>query len=300
MLPEHEMHDLAESIKESGLGMPITLDPDGVLLDGRNRLAACEIAGVEPTFTTYAGTDQMAFITACHLHRRNLTEGQRAIIHAMVLSASGHSLRTHAKLHSFSRTRLSLANTVLKHAPDLAERVRTGGLRLDTAHDEMRRRQTEAAARQAKHDRLLRHAPDLAVQVTEGHLTLDEATTALDQREEEQRLRATVREVDALRAADHDPGESLTALADRAEITWHQAHQRAEHYLTQRQAAIARDQQRLTTIADAWATPLNLARHPDSPYTAEVLAGLTPEAQSLVTRLIAAETATTTPATATG
>ncbi|MFJ7590836.1 ParB N-terminal domain-containing protein [Streptomyces sp. NPDC097617] len=48
MLDQDELHDLAESIKTEGLHHPIVLDPDGVLVDGRNRLAACKIAGVEP------------------------------------------------------------------------------------------------------------------------------------------------------------------------------------------------------------------------------------------------------------
>lgn len=203
MLPEDELHDLAESIKESGLELPIVLDPDGVLLDGRNRLAACQLAGVEPRFTTYAGTDQIAFIASCNLLRRNLSEGQRAMIHAMVLSVSGHSLRTHAKLHSFSRTRLSLANTVLKYSPDLAEKVRDGKLPLDSAADLVRRRKAEAEAAQAKHDHLRRHAPDLAVRVTEGHLTLDDATQALAERQEairrdQQHLTAIAEHWDAL------------------------------------------------------------------------------------------------------
>ncbi|GAA2138013.1 hypothetical protein GCM10009760_18970 [Kitasatospora kazusensis] len=183
MLPEHELHDLAQSIKTSGLLMPIVLDPDGVLLDGRNRLAACELAGVEPRFATYTGTDQRAYIWLSNVRRRHVTEGQRAMVHAMVLSASGHSLRTHAALHAISRSRLSLANTVLKNAPDLAERVRDGKIRLDAAHDIVRQRKAEAAAIQAQHDNLLRHAPDLAAQVTEGHFTLDAATATLAERQ---------------------------------------------------------------------------------------------------------------------
>ncbi|MFF2142070.1 ParB/RepB/Spo0J family partition protein [Kitasatospora sp. NPDC058190] len=290
MLPEHEMYDLAESIKEFGLTMPIVLDPDGVLLDGRNRLSACELAGVEPRFTTYTGTDQTAYILSSNLRRRNLSEGQRSMIHAMVLSVSGHSLRTHAKLHDISRTRLSLANTVLKRAPDLADQVRDGKLGLDAASDMVRERKARADAIQAQHDRLRRHAPDLAAQVTEDQLTLDAATVALDQRLEDERLRRRVEEIDAIRLADRDPGPTFTALAERGDIDWHQAHQRAEHYLAQRQAAVSRDQQHLTAIADNWAALRNLARCPDSAYATEVLDGLTTGTRALITRLVTGET----------
>ncbi|MER6303068.1 ParB/RepB/Spo0J family partition protein [Kitasatospora sp. NPDC001539] len=210
MLPEHELHDLAQDIKESGLLMPIVLDPDGVLLDGRNRLAACELAGIEPRFTAYTGTDQNEYILSSNLRRRHLSEGQRAMVHAMFLSVSGHSLRTHAKLHQFSRTRLSLANTVLKHAADLAEKVRDGKLPLDAAADIARQRKAEAEASQAKHANLLRHAPDLAVQVTEGHLTLDAATATLGERQEairqdQQRLTAIAERWTTLQNLARDP-----------------------------------------------------------------------------------------------
>ncbi|MEU6967466.1 ParB N-terminal domain-containing protein [Kitasatospora aureofaciens] len=289
MLREDELHDLAESIKAEGLAMPIVLATDGVLLDGRNRLAACELVGVEPRFTTYSGADQTAYVIAANVRRRNLSEGQRAVIHAMALSPSGHSLRTHAKLHDISRTRLSLANTVLKNAPDLAEQVRLGVLGLDAANDLIRRRKAEAETIQAQHDHLLRHAPDLAAQVTEGHLTRDAATAALDKRLEDERLRRRVEEIDAIRRADRDPGPALAGLADHGDIDWQQAHQRAEDYLTQRQAAINRDQQHLTTLADSWTALRNLARCPDSAYATDVLDGLTPEARALTDHLIALE-----------
>ena len=38
-------------IKANGLIHPIVLDDEGALIDGRNRLAACRMAGVEPTYT---------------------------------------------------------------------------------------------------------------------------------------------------------------------------------------------------------------------------------------------------------
>jgi hypothetical protein len=57
MLADDELEELAADIKERGLLQPIVLDADGRVLDGRNRLAACEIAGVEPRFITYEGND---------------------------------------------------------------------------------------------------------------------------------------------------------------------------------------------------------------------------------------------------
>ena len=52
MLADDEIEELAADIKARGLLQPIVLDAEGRVLDGRNRLAACEIAGVEPTFVT--------------------------------------------------------------------------------------------------------------------------------------------------------------------------------------------------------------------------------------------------------
>lgn len=45
MLDPDELLALAESIKIEGLHQDIVLDTDGALLDGRNRLAACERSG---------------------------------------------------------------------------------------------------------------------------------------------------------------------------------------------------------------------------------------------------------------
>ncbi|MGW3073674.1 MULTISPECIES: hypothetical protein [unclassified Kitasatospora] len=162
-------------------------------------------------------------------------------------------------------------------------------LGLDAAHDTMRRRKAEADAIQAQHDHLLRHAPDLAAQVTEGRLTRDAASAALGKRLEEQRLRARVEEIDAIRRADRDPGPALAGLADHGDLDWHQAHQRAEDYLTQRNAAISRDQQYLATIADNWTSLRNLARCPDNAYATDVLDGLAPDARALSGHLIVLE-----------
>jgi ParB-like chromosome segregation protein Spo0J len=62
-----------------GLVHPIVVDADGVLIDGRNRFKACEMAGVEPTFARLNGEDAAAYILSANVERRSLTAGQKAI-----------------------------------------------------------------------------------------------------------------------------------------------------------------------------------------------------------------------------
>jgi ParB-like chromosome segregation protein Spo0J len=76
------LDELAEDIKQNGLAHPVVRAADGIVLDGRSRLRACEIAGVEPRFETYAGGDPVGFIVSSNLKRRQLTESQRALVAA--------------------------------------------------------------------------------------------------------------------------------------------------------------------------------------------------------------------------
>ncbi|EST29212.1 ParB/RepB/Spo0J family partition protein [Streptomyces roseochromogenus] len=284
-LSKDELHDLAESIKTDGQHKPIVLDADGVLLDGRNRLAACEIAGVEPRFTTYTGDDPTGVILSHNLYRRHISKGQQAMIIAMARSFSEHPLRQQAKLHSISLTRISNAATVLQHARDLAEQVRVGTLGLDAAYSTALENKARAAAIQAQHERLREHAPDLAEQVTEGQLTLDDATAALDQRQHEEQLQQSVKHADALRLADGDPAPPLVQLVEQGEITWSEAHERAEQFLAHRRDAIHQAQQALRAIAENWAAVQHLATRPNTPYARDVLGGLAPEARFLALSL---------------
>src|SRR5580765_7040561 len=86
MLPEDELADLAADIKENGLIQPLMLDQAGaVLIDGRNRLAACTLAGIARRHETLAaGVSIEAYIAALNVHRRNLTKGQQAMALALI------------------------------------------------------------------------------------------------------------------------------------------------------------------------------------------------------------------------
>ena len=79
MLSSSELQDMAASIKRDGLLNPCVRMGD-TLLDGRNRLAACKLAGVEPTFTEYTGSSPVAFIIGANLARRHLDKGQKVAL----------------------------------------------------------------------------------------------------------------------------------------------------------------------------------------------------------------------------
>lgn len=78
MQTKAQLEDLAEDIKAQGLIYPITLLPDGTLLDGRNRLEACKRAGVRPRFVVYTGTDPIGYTVSINVRRRHMTDGQLA------------------------------------------------------------------------------------------------------------------------------------------------------------------------------------------------------------------------------
>jgi ParB-like chromosome segregation protein Spo0J len=85
MLDKDCLQSLADDIRQNGLRELITTDPDGRIIDGRNRFAACELAGVTPTYEApFRGTDRdvLAFVISKNLKRRHLNESQRAMIAA--------------------------------------------------------------------------------------------------------------------------------------------------------------------------------------------------------------------------
>jgi ParB-like nuclease domain len=144
MMTDEELANLAADIKANGLIHPVVLDENGVLLDGRDRDRACQIAGIEPTTVLFEGDDPRAYIIANNISRRHLTKGQQAMALAMIYPMPEKGGRGKKKTMDetstlFSPKRLQLARTVLAHSADLAQAVLAGSKSLDGAYDEARK-----------------------------------------------------------------------------------------------------------------------------------------------------------------
>lgn len=79
MMPLRELELLAKDIKDNGQREPIVLLGEE-LLDGRNRAAACKLAGVEPLTRQWNGEggSPFSFVISANLHRRQLDATQKA------------------------------------------------------------------------------------------------------------------------------------------------------------------------------------------------------------------------------
>ena len=71
-----DLRDLADDIAANGLRDPITLTPDGQLLDGRNRALAALMAGFDPMTMAviYDGDDLVSFVLSRNKHRRHMSQ----------------------------------------------------------------------------------------------------------------------------------------------------------------------------------------------------------------------------------
>lgn len=89
MLSTSELAELSRDIKRRGQLNPILLDQNGTLLDGRNRLAACDMAGVIPIFDMIETEEPEELILSANVNRRHMTTTQRMAARAKVAHAQG-------------------------------------------------------------------------------------------------------------------------------------------------------------------------------------------------------------------
>lgn len=168
--------ELVDDIAANGLREPCWLDPTGMLLDGRNRLRACEAAGVEPRFRVYEGNDTVGLIVSLNLKRRHLSEAERAFLGVNLLPHyERQGLEAKAKAGAEAgRGRPKQVGARLPHA---IERDETQRSRHKAAVD------VNVAPRKiAQAKRIAEQAPDLIEPVVAGKMSMAKAETIVRNR----------------------------------------------------------------------------------------------------------------------
>lgn len=137
--------DLCDSIQQNGLMEGIWIYK-GQIIDGRNRYRACRETGVEARFRAYEGeeADLVGFVVALNLHRRHLSESQRAMVAANIAKlergANQHSQicppsqASAASMLNVSVGSVKSAKAVQTHGtPELVKAVEKGDVAVSTA-----------------------------------------------------------------------------------------------------------------------------------------------------------------------
>lgn len=159
MLGEEALAELAADIQANGQRDPITVNKDGVLLDGRNRLAACKKLGIDPLVAVYEGDDEGAFVRSSN-ERRHQPTGSRAMSTALSLVKDGKRKNGRWKRGSVDisinrnsdngqpwREAMTRAGLVLDELPELAQQVVDNAIALADAY---KKAQAKRDAREAE------------------------------------------------------------------------------------------------------------------------------------------------------
>jgi hypothetical protein len=168
MHPADDLKSLAADIKKNGLFFPIVIrkvDGEDELIDGRNRMEACKIAGIKPTFNVFDGDEEkvIAFITSANLHRRDLKKTQKAALFAMTYPEPPRLKRkgviagdnnneiirdSEAEIISddFYPHQLSKCRTVLRYSESLLDDIVNDRVPLETAFSEAKEAEARSLA----------------------------------------------------------------------------------------------------------------------------------------------------------
>lgn len=175
MLDEAKLHELADDIRKNGQLVPVWLY-EGKILDGRNRWAACKIAGVEPKTKEYMGDEPTAFAVSLNDRRRHMGKSALAAVAAelephfaadadrrkkategrprksdlkpeekvpQVIARQPQARQEAAKSVGVNDRYVSDAKKVKTEAPEVFERLKAGKITLQDAKREVAKKPTD-------------------------------------------------------------------------------------------------------------------------------------------------------------
>ena len=175
-----ELDELTEDIATQGLLQPIIL-LDGLILDGRNRYAACLGAGVPPVFEDYTGDDPLSFVQSANGARRHQSKGSKAASWALMMLAAGArkdglwSYRKRWKSNDSdapARDTRHYLGLIADYAPHLLVQVRDDQMTLNAAY-------VEAQANRAEEERRAEEEQQIEAEESAARASLPPAYVAL-------------------------------------------------------------------------------------------------------------------------
>ena len=177
MIDDDALNALAEDIKKNGQREPIivayldeAMIDEPVVIDGRNRHAACKLAGIEPEFKFVMSLNDRElspqviadWIISHNLHRRHLTTSQKAMVGQGYLAY----LKEEAKKRQGARNDL-------KDIKKNSSRSESGGTLQSTARAGQMVGVSKASIQDA--DFVVQNDPELAQQVRDSKVTVSAA-----------------------------------------------------------------------------------------------------------------------------
>lgn len=175
LLTGDEFDELVDDIRVNGQRVPVTTW-NGQLLDGRNRVRACEKLGIKVDSEPWDGKGSpAAYVVSVNLRRRHLTPSQRAMVAAELKPAFAAEAK--------ERQRAT--------APSRGKQGGRGKTKLPVKRDGKVSRSGEARTQAAKAldvapayvstaERIQRSRPDLAEKVKAGEVTIRQAAREMD------------------------------------------------------------------------------------------------------------------------
>ena len=178
MLDEKRLQELAEDISQAGQREAIRLF-DGMILDGRNRYAACKKMGIEPRFEQVdPSIDPFAYVWSLNGERRDLTADQRYLIWKRVNENSDAWKAEQKRIRDAANKARSESATGVPYAPKGGQRKPDKVVPQVVGTPSPKNKTNEAKATASKTNRgavermdaLDKHRPDLAEKVFLGEL----------------------------------------------------------------------------------------------------------------------------------
>lgn len=177
MIAGEELQKLADDISTHGLLVPI-IRYDGKILDGRNRLRACNMASFEPQFEEWdeEGGDPIAFVVSLNRRRRHMTESQLAAFAVRL-----------AKVYDQVKEERKLAN--LRNQKPESSMSPTGDIEKGRS-SELAAKAVGVGARNVQRAQRVENVdPVLFEKIETGEVTVRQAETTIARREQRQQIR---------------------------------------------------------------------------------------------------------------